>query len=151
MRQTNHGQQRRGGAKAPARNNLSAVHKRNPPTTAPKKKPRRKHRASKKGYTTTVTSYTPEGPIRRFWNWRNQRWEELDPASTDRNIETVDLAGEDDGRQTPDNAGIPETQDVRQRPKKREGQDQVRDGAQVKGDVVPVSYTHLTLPTILLV
>ena len=63
-----------------------------------------------------------------------------------------------------------ETQDVRQRPKKREGQDQVRDGAQVEGDVVqadkerldaarrelfayrqPVSYTHLTLPTILLV
>ena len=136
LRQAN-GQQRRGRAETPARDHLPAVNERNP---TPAKKNQRRRRRARTAYSTTSTTYTPSGPVRRFWNWREQRWEELDPSSADRNIETVDLAGDDDDNeraQTPARSEIPrDSLALGDRPKKRAGQDPLGDGAQDEGVLV---------------
>ena len=140
VRQAHHRQQRRGGAEAPACNDLPAINKRNP---APAKKNRRKRKPTT-GYSTTVTTFTPTGPVRRFWNWRAQKWEELDPSSSDRNIETIDLAGDDEGRKTPDNPEHPpHAEEIRERPQKGAGQNPRRDGPQDEGDVLPADQERI--------
>ena len=120
---------------APARHDLSAINKRDP---TPAKRNNRRKRKPKTGYSTTVTSFTPTGPIQRIWNWRTKTWEELDPSTPGRDIETIDLAGDDEGRKTPDNPEHPaHAEEVRERPQKGAGQNTVRNGPQDEGDVVP--------------
>ena len=135
MRQADHRQQRRGGAEAPTRYDLPAVNKQNP---APRKKNSRRKRKSTPGYSTTATTFTPTGPIRRSWNWRSKQWEDLDPTTPHRNIETIDLAGDDEGRKTPDNPERPpHPEEVRERPQKGARQNKNGNGPQNKGDIVP--------------
>ena len=103
-------------------------------------RPRRNKRKPADRYTTTVTSFTPEGTIRRRWNWRTKQWETLDTSVPHRNIETIDLAGDsndDEGRKTPDNQ--PQTsigKEVGKRPQEGAGPNQEGNGAQNQGDVV---------------
>ena len=54
-----------------------------------------------------------------------------------RNIETIDLAGDDEGRKTPDNAELPtNSKNIRERPQKRTGKNPLGNGTQDERNIL---------------